>query len=66
MSKEKARQFFDLVRSMREAQKTYFRTRATSALNSALNESRRLEKAVDDEIKNALRIEQESREPKLF
>lgn len=62
MSREKARQFFDLVRSMREAQKTYFRTRATSALN----ESRRLEKAVDDEIKNALRIEQESREPKLF
>ncbi len=62
MSKEKARQFFDLVRSMREAQKTYFRTRATSALN----ESKRLEKAVDDEIKNALRIEQESREPKLF
>ena len=62
MSKEKARQFFDLVRSMREAQKTYFRTRGTSALN----ESRRLEKAVDDEIKNALRIEQESREPKLF
>ena len=55
MSREKARQFFDLVRSMREAQKTYFRTRATSALN----ESRRLEKAVDDEIKNA-------REPKLF
>ena len=62
MGKEKARQFFDLVRSMREAQKTYFRTRATSALN----ESKRLEKAVDDEIKNALRIEQESREPKLF
>lgn len=62
MSKEKARQFFDLVRNMREAQKTYFRTRATSALN----ESKRLEKAVDDEIKNALRIEQESREPKLF
>ena len=62
MSKEKARQFFDLVRSMREAQKTYFRTRATSALN----ESRRLEKAVDDEIKNALRIEQERREPKLL
>lgn len=62
MSKEKARQFFDLVRSMREAQKTYFRTRATSALN----ESKRLEKAVDDEIKNALRIERESREPKLF
>ena len=62
MSKEKARQFFDLVRSMREAQKTYFRTRTTSALT----ESRRLEKAVDKEIKNALRIEQESREPKLF
>lgn len=62
MSKEKARQFFDLVRGMREAQKTYFRTRATSALN----ESRRLEKAVDDEIKNALRIEQERREPKLL
>ncbi len=62
MSKEKARQFFDLVCRMREAQKTYFRTRATSALN----ESRRLEKSVDDEIKNALRIEQESREPKLF
>ena len=62
MSKEKARQFFDLVRGMREAQKTYFRTRATSALT----ESRRLEKAVDEEIKNALRIEQERREPKLF
>ena len=62
MSKEKARQFFDLVCRMREAQKTYFRTRATPALN----ESRRLEKAVDDEIKNALRIEQERREPNLF
>lgn len=62
MSKEKARQFFDLVRGMREAQKTYFRTRATSALN----ESKKLEKAVDDEIARVEKIIYKQQNPSLW
>ena len=62
MSKEKARQFFDLVCRMREAQKTYFRTRATPALN----ESRRLEKAVDAEIARVRDIVYKKQNPSLW
>lgn len=46
------KQFFDLVCSMRKAQKTYFKTRSTSALQ----ESKYLEKQVDVEIKRVNEI----------
>ena len=42
-----ARQFYDTVVKMREAQKEYFKYR----LSSGLNKSKRLEKEIDDEIK---------------
>ena len=41
-----AKDFFDLVSQMRNAQKNYFRTKAVDYLA----ESKRLEKAVDSEI----------------
>lgn len=41
-----ARQFFNLVSEMRNKQKEYFKTRT----QSALKESKALEKRVDDEI----------------
>lgn len=42
-----AREFFDVVSQMREAQKSYFRTRS----KSSLEKSKELEKKVDDEIR---------------
>lgn len=48
----KARQFFDLVTQMRSAQKRYFRTRTPAALN----ESKALEKQVDEEIERVTNI----------
>lgn len=42
-----AREFFDLVRQMREAQKRYCRMR----INEYLQRSRKLEQKVDDEIR---------------
>lgn len=42
-----AKEFFELVKSMRKAQKDYFATRT----NSALNKSKQLEREVDAEIK---------------
>lgn len=52
-----AEQFYKLVVRMRDAQCRYFKYRSTSALN----ESKQLEKAVDDEIKrvNAILQQQE-------
>ena len=41
-----ARQFFDLVSQMRDAQKEYFRTKKQSTLKKSIE----LEKQVDDEI----------------
>lgn len=41
-----AKEFYDLVVEMRKQQKLFFKTRS----NDALNESRRLERAVDAEI----------------
>lgn len=57
-----AQQFFRLVVKLRDKQKEYFRTRT----QSALRESKQLEKAVDDEIENVNKILAERREPKLF
>jgi hypothetical protein len=42
----KPRAFFDKVSEMREAQKEYFKTRSSAALNR----SKALEKEIDDEI----------------
>lgn len=57
-----AKEFFTLVAQMRDKQKEYFRTRSTSVLQ----ESKRLEKQVDDEIKRVNEIVENKQEPKLF
>lgn len=57
-----AQSFFKLVATMRDKQKEYFRTRS----QSALRESKTLEKRVDDEISRVERILKEKQEPKLF
>lgn len=57
-----AKEFFTLVARMRGKQKEYFRTRSTSVLQ----ESKRLEKQVDDEIKRVGEIIKDKQEPKLF
>lgn len=57
-----AKTFFKLVATMRDKQKEYFRTRS----QSALRESKALEKRVDDEIKRVENVLQERREPNLF
>lgn len=57
-----AKDFFALVSRMRDKQKEYFRTRSTSVLQ----ESKWLEKQVDDEIKRVNEIIKDKQEPKLF
>ena len=57
-----ARDFFNLVTKMRDKQKEYFRTRSVSVLQ----ESKRLEKQVDDEIQRVNGIIKDKQEPKLF
>ena len=54
--------FFNLVTKMRDKQKEYFRTRSASVLQ----ESKRLEKQVDDEIQRVNGIIKDKQEPKLF
>lgn len=48
----KAREFFDKVASMRQAQRDYFKTRD----KDTLIRSKQLEKEVDDEIKRVTEI----------
>lgn len=62
MSKEKAYQFFRLVERMRKAQKEYFKYRTSTFLN----ESKRLEKEVDDEISRVNNLLLDKQQPKLF
>ena len=57
-----AKEFFDLVAEMRSKQREYFRTRSTSVLN----ESKALERSVDDEIRRVKQILEEKQEQKLF
>ena len=57
-----ARDFFTLVTRMRDKQKEYFRTSSASVLQ----ESKRLEKQVDDEIQRVNEIIKDKQEPKLF
>lgn len=54
--------FYKLVVALRNKQKEYFRTRT----QSALRESKALEKRVDDEIKRVENILKAKSEPKLF
>lgn len=56
-----ARDFFDLVREMREAQKGYFLTRSTDLLSK----SKELEREVDREIARVDAILREKQCPKL-
>lgn len=55
-----AREFFDLVSKMRQAQTSFFKTKAPGTLQ----ESKRLEKLVDAEIDRVNGII--NREPSLF
>lgn len=57
-----AKAFFNLVAAMRDKQKEYFRTRSVPVLQ----ESKQLEKQVDDEIKRVNGIVKDKQEPKLF
>ena len=57
-----SRDFFNLVTKMRDKQKEYFRTRSASVLQ----ESKRLEKQVDEEIQRVNEIIKDKQEPKLF
>ena len=57
-----AKSFFKLVAALRDKQKEYFRTRS----QSALRESKALEKRVDDEINRVERILRSRNEPNLF
>lgn len=57
-----AKSFFNLVAALRDKQKEYFRTRS----QSALRESKALEKRVDDEICRVNQILNNKREPNLF
>lgn len=54
--------FYKLVVALRNKQKEYFRTRT----QSALRESKALEKRVDDEIGRVNQILNNKREPNLF
>ena len=62
MSSEAAYQFFRLVERMRNKQKEYLRIRN----QYALNESKTLERAVDEEIKRVNDIIKHRQQPSLF
>ena len=56
------REFYDKVVQMRLAQKEYFKTRTSSALI----ESKRLEKVIDDEIARVDKIVHQQQTPSLW
>ena len=55
-------EFADLVQEMRDAQKTYFRTRS----NDALEKSKYLEKKVDKLLEERKHRAEEKQQPTLF
>lgn len=57
-----AREFFDIVAEMRKAQSKYFRMRTTENLNNA----KRLEKIVDEEIRRVEDIKMREKYKTLF
>lgn len=54
--------FFEKVKRMREAQKKYFQHRSTAYLN----ESKKLEREIDDEIKRVQSIIDQRNNPQLW
>lgn len=56
------KQFFDIVKKMREQQKRYFQTRR----EDDLKESKRIEKEVDNEIDRVGKVLEEKNNPRLF
>lgn len=56
-----AKEFFQLVVRMRKAQQEYFKTRS----GASLQDSKRYEKEVDNEIKRVMHIIQLKSNPKL-
>ncbi len=56
-----SKEFFQLVERMRASQREYFRTRS----GTALRDSKRLERDVDDEIERVHRILEARRNPEL-
>jgi len=56
------KEYIHLVKSMRDAQKTYFRTRYTEDLNK----SKRLEKKVDEATEELLHLKPIINQQKLF
>lgn len=57
-----AKEFFDVVVKMREAQKNYFKTKRSDYLS----QSKQLEKQIDDEIKRVNEVIQKKSNPQLF
>lgn len=57
-----ARRFYETVRDMRKAQIKYFKTRD----NIVLQEAKRLEAIIDNEIKRVEEITQNQQYPKIF
>lgn len=55
------KEFFDKVSRMRKAQKEYFRTKS----GRALNESKRLEQEIDDEIERVNKVIEAKNNPKM-
>lgn len=55
-----AEQFFNKVEAMRAAQKEYFRTRSTTKLN----ESKALEREIDNELARVRQIQDEAKKGK--
>ena len=56
-----AKEFFKLIKAMRKAQKDYFRYRS----NISLEESKKLERKVDEEIRRADNAVNERMNPRL-
>lgn len=56
-----AREFYNTVKSMREAQRNYFKFRT----KQFLDESKRLEKTIDAEIKRVEQLEIDKQRPRL-
>lgn len=56
-----AKEFYNTVKAMREAQKNYFKFRT----KQFLEESKTLERTIDAEIKRVDKIERDKQQPRL-
>ena len=56
-----AKEFYDIVKAMREAQRNYFKYRT----KQFLEESKALERTIDAEINRVEQIEIDKRQPRL-